>query len=150
MMRVLTIVLTLLVALAGAASTTLADDASELAAVRTVMQTLDTAFEREDEATIRSLVTPDHVAIAPVYGGSATVDEQFALFPDIRYSGYDATQPTIAFLDPQTVIANYQVSLDGTFRGKTLPSPVFVTEIWVKQDDKWLQRLYQETPTTIP
>lgn len=148
MMRVLMMALTFALAL-GTVSATRADDASELAAVRAAMQTLDAAFEKEDEATIRSLVTPDHVAIAPVYGGSATVEEQFALFPDIRYSGYDATDPTIAFLDPQTAITSYQVSLKGTFRGNPLPSPVFITEIWVKQDGKWLQRLYQETPTNI-
>jgi len=149
MMWIVTIVLTAALAL-GAASTTRADEASELATVRTAMQTLDTAFEKEDEATIRSLVTPDHIAIAPVYGGSATVDEQFALFSDISYSVYDASERAVMFLDPQTVITNYQVSLKGTFRGNPLPSPVFVTEIWVKQDGKWLQRLYQETPTSIP
>ena len=149
MMRIATVVLTAALAL-GAVSATRADDASELAAVGAAMQTLDTAFEKEDEAMIRSLVTADHVAIAPVYGGSATVEEQFALFPDIRYSAYDATEPTIAFLDAQTAIGNYQVSLKGTFRGNPLPSPVFITELWVKQDGKWLQRLYQETPTSIP
>lgn len=148
MMWIVTIVLTAALAL-GAASTTRADEASELATVRTAMQTLDTAFEKEDEATIRSLVTPDHIAIAPVYGGSATVDEQFALFSDISYSVYDASERAVMFLDPQTVITNHQVSLKGTFRGNSLPSPVFVTEIWVKQDGKWLQRLYQETPTNI-
>ncbi len=95
-------------------------------------------------------MTPDHVAIAPVYGGSATVEEQFALFPDFSYSAYRlSTEPSVAFLDPQTAITSYQVSLKGTFRGNPLPSPVFITEIWVKQDGKWLQRLYQETPTNI-
>jgi ketosteroid isomerase-like protein len=150
MMRTVKMVLAFALVFAGAASSTRADDGSELAAVRAAMQALDAAFENQDEATILSLVTPDHVAIAPVYGGSATVEEQFALFPAISYSAYDATEPAVAFLDPQTVITNYRISLKGTFRGNPLPSPVFVTEIWVKQDGKWLQRLYQETPTSIP
>jgi ketosteroid isomerase-like protein len=123
-----------------------ADDAAEIPAVKAAMTTLDTAYEKEDEATIRSLVTSDHLAIAPIYGGSATVSEQVALFPDIHYSAYRATAPRIDLLDPQTALANYQISLEGTFRGNPLASPVFVTEIWVKRDGKWLQQLYQETP----
>jgi hypothetical protein len=27
-----------------------------------------------------------------------------------------------------------------------VPSPVYVGEVWVKRDGKWLQASYQETP----
>ena len=35
--------------------------------------------------------------------------------------------------------------LDGTYQGKPVPSPVFVTAIMVRQDGQWKERLYQIT-----
>ena len=35
--------------------------------------------------------------------------------------------------------------LDGTYKGKPIPSPVFVTAIMVRQDGQWKERLYQIT-----
>ena len=34
---------------------------------------------------------------------------------------------------------------EGTFKGRSLPSPVFVTSLFVKRDGRWLERLYQTT-----
>lgn len=127
-----------------------ADEAVDAAELRSAMQALDVAFENQDEAAIRSLSAEGHIAIAPTYGGAVDLEEQFARFADIQYTSYDTTDPTIEFLDPRTAITNYRVALDGTARGVPLASPVFVTEIWVKRDGKWLQKLYQETPIDSP
>ncbi len=41
---------------------------------------------------------------------------------------------------------NFRAKTVGTYKGKPLPAKVYVTEIWVKRDGRWLQCLYQETP----
>lgn len=33
----------------------------------------------------------------------------------------------------------------GTFKGRPLPSSVFVTSLFVERDGRWLERLYQTT-----
>jgi hypothetical protein len=142
MLRLLMVVLAAVSLTVAAAR---ADDAAETAAVAAAMDTLNKAFEDEDTAKIRALMTADHTAIAWMYDGAATVDEQIALFPDIEYSTYDTTMPAFSLIADGAAMANYEISLGGTFRGDPLPSRVYVTQIWVKHDGQWLQRAYQET-----
>jgi hypothetical protein len=40
----------------------------------------------------------------------------------------------------------YRATIKGTYAGKAVPSPVYVGEVWIKRDGKWLQASYQETP----
>lgn len=127
------------------ASAARADDAADTRDLAAAMETLNAAFTAEDEAAIRAMMTPDHTAVARMYDGAATIDQQFALFPDVEYSTYDETAAEISLLTDTVAIVNYRISLKGTFRGEPLPSRLYVTQVWVKQDGKWLQRAYQET-----
>ena len=43
-------------------------------------------------------------------------------------------------------LASSQATIKGTYKGKAVPSPVQVAEVWVRRDGKWLQASYQETP----
>ncbi len=122
-----------------------ADDAAEIEAVAAAMETLNSAFTAEDSETIKALMTPDHTAIAWMYDGAVGVDQQIALFPDVAYSTYDETKPEISLIADGVALINYGISLDGSFRGQPLPKHVYVSQVWVNHDGKWLQRAYQET-----
>ena len=62
----------------------LADDAAEIAAINASSKALDDAFERQDAEKIRSLMTPDHVAITSYYGAPMHFEEVMKTLPDLK------------------------------------------------------------------
>ena len=53
-----------------------ADDADTIAAINASSNALDEAFAKRDVATIKALMTPDHVTVTPYFGSPQTVDDQ--------------------------------------------------------------------------
>ena len=49
-------------------------------------------------------------------------------------------------LTKDVALVSYQATIKGTYKGKEVPSPVQVVEVWMNRDGKWLQASYQETP----
>jgi hypothetical protein len=39
----------------------------------------------------------------------------------------------------------FEAELNGSFEGKPIASKVYVSEIWVKRDGAWAEKLYQVT-----
>ena len=124
------------------------DDIATIEAIDNAAAELDEAFETGDAETIKSLMTPDHVAVTPYYGGPQSVAEQIASLGDFEYAQTDAVEPTVTLLGPDVAIRTGIVELKGSYKGKPLPARVFATEIMVKRDGKWLERLYQATALT--
>jgi len=52
----------------------------------------------------------------------------------------------VTLLGDGAALVNFENSLAGSWQGKPFPQRIYVTEIWLKRDGKWRQRLYQETP----
>jgi hypothetical protein len=58
----------------------------------------------------------------------------------------ETSELTVALLDADTALATYFVEIEGEVRGEPIAVRGFVTEIYVRRDGDWLQRLYQLTP----
>jgi uncharacterized protein (TIGR02246 family) len=123
-------------------------DIATIEAIDNAAAELDRAFETGDAETIKSLMTPDHVAVTPYYGAPQTVAEQIASLGDLEYAQTDAGEPAVTLLGPDVAIRTGIAELKGSYKGKPLPPRVFATEIMVKRDGKWLERLYQATALT--
>jgi ketosteroid isomerase-like protein len=123
-------------------------DIATIEAIDNAAAKLDAAFETGDAETIRSLMTPDHIAVSPYYGAPQTVAEQIASLDDFEYAQTDVGEPTVTLLGPETAIRTGIVDLKGSYKGQPLPARLFATEIMVKRDGKWLERLYQATALT--
>ena len=143
MVRILALVIT--AAFFQAATIAGADEAGELAALRAAMASLGQAFVAEDPAAIKSLMTPEHIAIGPTYEGPVSVDEQIAMFPRIALTEYNPAEPEIELLADDVAMSRFALSLDGTLDDQPLHTRAYVTEIWVKRDGQWFQHVYQET-----
>jgi len=130
---------------AGTMMPAFADEAADVAAIKSRTAALGQAFVSRDAATIRAMMTPDHRAVAFIYKGPQTVDEEVASLPQLKMEIYDAIPPTVALLGPDAALVTYEQSYRGTFNGNPLPGRVFVGEVWVRIDGKWLQKFYQET-----
>jgi hypothetical protein len=122
-----------------------ADEAADIAAIEAQRTALGRAYEDGDADAIRGLMTPDQRSVTFVYDGPQTVDEQVATMKDLKVEVYDAIPPTFDMLGPDAVLVTTEQSYRGTYKGNPLPGRVFVGEVWVKVDGKWLQKFYQET-----
>jgi ketosteroid isomerase-like protein len=136
----------LLLALAGAPSFAAnAADADTIAAINASSNALDEAFTKKDVAKIKALMTEDHLTVTPYYDGPQTVDDQLASLGEYDWSQTIVGEPNVALLAPDVALRTFTAELKGTFQGKPLPSRVFATELLVKRDGKWIERLYQVT-----
>ncbi len=126
-------------------STANAADAETIAAVNASSDALDEAFTKKDVATIKALMTEDHLTVTPYYHGPQTVDDQIASLGEYDWSQTIVGKPDVALLGPDVALRTFTADLKGTFQGKPLPSREFATELLVKRDGKWVERLYQVT-----
>lgn len=121
-------------------------DVATIEAVDNAVAELDEAFEAQDAATIKALMTPDHVAVTPYYGAPRSVAEVIETLPDLKYDQTDLSEPTVVLLGTDAAMRTVTAKLDGSFKGKPIEfHTVFITAILIKQDGKWLERFYQVT-----
>jgi ketosteroid isomerase-like protein len=123
-----------------------ADDAEQVKAVNAAIAALDAAFERRDEATITSLMTPDHLAVTPYYDGPQDVAQVLASLKDYHLQQTMLSPPRVTMLSADVAVRTLTAKVAGTFAGKPLTSRRLFTEIVVRRDGKWLEMLYQITP----
>ena len=123
-----------------------ADDDAIAAEIKAAKTALDQAFQSHDIAAIESMVTSDHLAIAVAYGKSFTTAEEIATIDSWKAEYYDFSPSTVTILGPDAAMITFENSYRGTFDGHDLPKRVFVSETWLRQDGKWRQQFYQETP----
>lgn len=121
------------------------DDVAAIEAIDNAVGELDEAFESQDAATIKALMTSDHIAVAPYYPAPLSVDEQIASLPDLKYDQTTLTQPTVTQLGPDVAVRTLTAKLDGSYKGKPISGKVFITSIMAKQNGKWLEQFYQVT-----
>lgn len=143
-MRTHFIALSLLI-LAGLAGCAEPDAVATIEAVDNAAAKLDEAFEAQDTAAAKALMTPDHVAVTYYYEAPQTVDEQIASLPDLKYTQTNLTEPKVVLLGDGVAMRTLTARLDGTFKGEPLSGEAFITAILVEQDGKWLERFYQVT-----
>ncbi len=138
----------LVVAVATLARPALAEDAATIAAVNAAETALDDAFGRRDEASIRALMTPDHITVTPYYDGIQTVDDQIASLDELDYGATIIGEPSVMFLSPDVAVRSFMAEMHGSFRGKPLPAKAFINETVVRRDGKWIEALFQVTALT--
>ena len=122
-----------------------AGDADTIAAINASSNALDEAFAKRDVATIKALMTADHVTATPYYDGPQSVDDQIASLSELEYGQTIVGEPSVVLLAPDVARRTFTAELKGSFKGKKLPSRAFVNETLVKRDGKWIERLFQVT-----
>lgn len=122
-----------------------AGEADTIAAINASSNALDEAFAKRDVATIKALMTADHVTVTPYYVGPQTVDDQIASLPELEYGQTIQGEPNVALLGSDVALRTFIAELKGSFKGKPLPARAFVTELLVHRDGKWIERFFQVT-----
>ena len=113
--------------------------------VEKAKQVLQAAYNSRDANVIQQRTTADHLSIETRYQFFSQADQLKAL-RDYNISSYETTDLQVIPLTKDVVLLTFQADIEGTFRGRQLPSKVRVVETWVRRDGKWLQASYQSTP----
>jgi hypothetical protein len=128
------------------ASRALAGEAETIEAIDASSNALDKAFEDNDKAAIKALMTPDHISVTPYSDGPQTTDEQIESLPELKWDQRIVSNVKVSLLGDDAALRTFTADLKGSFKGKPLPAKVFATEILVKREGKWIERFYQVTP----
>jgi len=122
------------------------NDAATVDEIKAAALELAKAFADQNVEAIRQLTSADHVSLAANYGKPVALDDQLAALAEFHHRPFEFSSLEVTLLGDGAALVNFENSLAGSWQGKPLPSRVYVTEIWLKRDGKWRQRLYQETP----
>jgi hypothetical protein len=144
-MRKIAAIVSLTILVTAGLSPARAGEAETIDAIIKAAAALDQAFERQDTKAVKDLMTPDHVAVTPYYDGPQTVADQVGSLPKLKYEQTIDGKPTVAVLCSDAAARTFKAELNGSFEGKPIASKVFVSEIWVKRDGAWAEKLYQVT-----
>ncbi len=92
-------------------------------------------FLADNHVELGSGGVTDKATVVAFVGSPACVVKSFAV---------DKFQLTV--LDPNTALLTYHAEQDTTCGGSAVPSPVWVSSLYVKRGKHWLNAFYQQTP----
>jgi Domain of unknown function (DUF4440) len=147
-MRIVAAVLLSLLLSAAGAFAVRADEAELVEAVNKSATALDRAFEKDDAAAAKALMTSDHISVAPYYGAPQSVADQLASLSDLTYEQSVLGDVSVTMLGPDVALRRFSAELEGTFKGRKVPRRVFVSAVWVKHDGARAEKFYQVTALT--
>ncbi len=113
--------------------------------VENAKQVLRAAFDSGDARVVEQRTTADHLAITTGYQFFSQAD-QLTTLSDYKVSSYEVAGLQVIPLTEDVSQLTFRAEIEGTFRGRQLPSKIRVVETWVRRDGKWLQASYQSTP----
>lgn len=144
-MRHLPTLMAVVLCLASGMPNAHADDDATLSAVIAAFNAIDAAFGRKDTEALESMMTADHLAIAPYYDGPKDVAGTLDTLDDLKTKETPVSKMTVTMLGPEAAMITFVATMDGSFKGAPLPARGFVTAIMVRRDGRWLEKQYQLT-----
>src|SRR5262249_23482089 len=106
---------------------------------------LNEAFKNGNVDAVKDLMTEDHVAVTPYYGGQVNRAGLLKSLPDMKVTEYSSGKITVRMLGKDVALVGYIVVQKGTYKGKELEPRSYASALWVRQGGKWLETFYQET-----
>ncbi len=119
------------------------DDPAQL--VEQSVRTLITAYDQGDIEQVKRLMIEDHEGTL-TYARFSNRADQLKALADTKIVDYKIDGLKVKVLAKDAALATFRATINGTYKGEKVPSPVRVVEVWVKRDDQWKQASYQETP----
>jgi hypothetical protein len=104
------------------------------------------AWKNRDGKFYQDFLSDDHVELGS--GGASNKREVVAFVgsPQCVVKSYAVDHFELALLDPDIALLTYHAAQDTTCGGKPVPTPVWVSSLYVKRDGRWQNALYQQTP----
>ncbi len=109
-----------------------------------LLKKLNGAYLQKDAATMKQLMSDDHLAIV-ASGVRQTKEEHLQGLADLKLSEYSMNDVRVTFPTKEMAIITYVSGVKGTYKGKELPAKVAAASVWANRNGQWLEVLYQET-----
>lgn len=104
------------------------------------------AWQGHDGKFFQEFLSDDHVELGA--GGPASKAAVVSMVGSTACTvkSYAVDHFELTMLSPDTALLTYHAAQDTTCGGKPVPSPVWVSSLFVKHGDRWLNALYQHSP----
>ena len=105
------------------------------------------AWKNRDGKFFQNFLSDDHVELG--FGGPTDKKNvvSFVGSPVCVVKSYTVDSFKLTELGPDTALLTYHAAQDTACGGKPVPSPVWVSSLYVRRNHQWLNALYQQTPT---
>ncbi len=104
------------------------------------------AWKTKNGAFFQTLLSEDSIQVGSEgVANKATIVKVIAS-PMCEVRSYSMDNFQMIMMDKKTAILTYKAMQDATCGGKTIPSSVWATSMYVKRDGKWVSNFHQETP----
>jgi hypothetical protein len=97
----------------------------------------------KDKTAAASLMADDFVDVGE--GGIVNRSKVLDAFGQATISSYSIDQMQAVALAPTVVAVTYKATAQGSAQGRPLPSPVYISSVWVSNSGHWLNVLYHDT-----
>jgi hypothetical protein len=106
------------------------------------------AWKNRNAQFFKDFLSDDHVEVG--FYGLANKNEVLATVasPACTVQSYSVDQFNVTMLDANTALLTYHAAQETTCNDKRVPSPVWVSSLYKKRGDRWLNVFYQQTQTT--
>ena len=104
------------------------------------------AWKARDSAFFRTFLSDDHVELG-VLGRSnkARVVETVAT-PRCVVTSYSVDNLQVTRFDANTALVTYHATQATTCNGQPVPSPAWVSSLYIRRAGRWRNAVYQQTP----
>jgi hypothetical protein len=104
------------------------------------------AWKDRDGKFYQDFLSDDHQEI-----GASGVTTKAEIVPFVgsnacAVKSYSVDSFTLTIFDKNTALLTYHAAQDTTCGNSPVPSPVWISSLYVKRGNKWLNALYQQTP----
>jgi hypothetical protein len=113
--------------------------------VEMAVRTVQTAFDQGNKEVLKRFLTEDHTSVLS-YARITSTEDLLRHLSDFKFSEYKIDRLQVKLLSPEVALVSQRATIQGTYQGRKVPSPVHVTTVWVRRGGQWLQTYYQETP----
>jgi hypothetical protein len=105
------------------------------------------AWKNRNAEFFKDFLSDDHVEVG-FYGVANKTDVVATVAtPACVVRSYSLDPIKVTLLDANTALLTYHAAQDTSCHDKPVPSPVWVSSLYLKRGDRWLNVFYQQTAT---
>jgi hypothetical protein len=105
------------------------------------------AWKKRDGKFYSDFLSDDHLEVGGGGIGNKAEIVAFVGSPVCVVNSYSVDNFTLTVFDAKMALLTYHAEQDTTCGGKPVPSPAWVSSLYVRRGKRWLNAFYQQTPT---
>ena len=104
------------------------------------------AWKKRDGKFFQAFLSDDHIEMGSSGSANKAAVVAFVASPICQVRSYAVDNFKVTMFDSNTALVTYHAEQDTACNGKAVPSPVWVSSLYLRRGDRWLNALYQQTP----